>query len=89
MSVSETPEGFAVPLHRALVEPILLAGVPRGLAILIATLAAALGIGLQMWVAGLLTWVVGHSVAAVATRHDTHILPVMLRHVRQSGYWSC
>jgi type IV secretion system protein VirB3 len=89
MSMPDAPEGFSVPLHRALVEPILLAGVPRGLAILIATLAAALGLGLQMWIAGLLTWLIGHSIAAVATRHDAHMLPVLLRHIRQSGYWAC
>lgn len=82
-------DGLTVPLHRALVEPILLAGVPRGLAIMMATLGAALGLGLQMWIAGLVTWLVGHSVAAVATRRDPHILPVLLRHARQSGYWTC
>jgi type IV secretion system protein VirB3 len=89
MSRSDAPEGFSVPLHRALVEPVLLAGVPRGLAIMIATLAAALGLGLQMWLAGLLTWLVGHSVAAIATRRDAQILPVLVRHARQSGYWVC
>jgi type IV secretion system protein VirB3 len=89
MSELQTPEGFAVPLHRALVDPILLAGVPRSLAITIATIAAALGLGLQMWIVGLLTWLIGHSLAAMATRHDPHILAVMLRHARQSGYWLC
>ncbi|WP_454884469.1 VirB3 family type IV secretion system protein [Sphingomonas oryzagri] len=89
MSASDSPEGFAVPLHRALVEPVLLAGVPRGLAIMIATLAAALGLGLQMWVAGLATWIVGHSVAAMATRRDSQIVAVLIRHARQSGHWTC
>ena len=37
------PEDFVAPLHRALVEPILLAGAPRALAIVNGTLAAALG----------------------------------------------
>jgi type IV secretion system protein VirB3 len=89
MSDADAPDGLAVPLHRALVEPVLLAGVPRGLAIMIATLAAALGLGLQMWLAGLLTWLIGHSAAAIATRRDAHILAVLLRHARQAGYWSC
>lgn len=89
MSGSEPPDGFTVPLHRALVEPILLAGVPRGLAIMIATLAAALGLGLQMWGTGLVIWLAGHSMAALATRRDSQIAPVLIRHMRQSGYWTC
>jgi type IV secretory pathway TrbD component len=47
-------EGFAVPVHRALIEPILLGGAPRAIAILNGTVAAALGLGLRLWIAGLL-----------------------------------
>ena len=46
-------EGFEIPLHRALTEPILLGGAPRALAIVNGTVAAAVGIGLQLWLAGL------------------------------------
>lgn len=45
--------GFTVPVHRALTEPILLGGAPRAVAILNGTLAAALGLGLRLWIAGL------------------------------------
>ena len=45
-------EGFEVPLHRSLTEPILLGGAPRAIAIVNGTIAAALGLGLQMWLAG-------------------------------------
>ena len=38
-------EGFEVPLHRSLTEPILLAGAPRSIAIVNGTVAAALGLG--------------------------------------------
>ena len=89
MNTLSSPEGFAVPLHRALVEPVLLAGVPRGLAIMIATLAAALGLGMQMWMSGLVTWLLGHSIAAMLTRRDSQIVSVLIRHARQSGYWAC
>ena len=41
--------GFTVPVHRALTEPILLAGAPRAFAILNGTLAGAIGLGLQLW----------------------------------------
>ena len=83
------PEGFEAPVHRALVEPILLGGAPRGVAILNGTLAAALGLGLQQWLAGLLLWAAGHSLAVLAARRDPDFVPVLARHLRQSGYWSC
>ena len=44
--------GYEVVLHRALTEPILLAGAPRSFAILNGTLAASIGLGLRLWLAG-------------------------------------
>lgn len=49
-------EGFEVPIHGALGSPILLGGAPRMLAIVNGTLAAAVGLGLQQWLAGVLLW---------------------------------
>ena len=93
MSVSEWQgqrlEGYEVPLHRALTEPILLGGAPRGIAILNGTLAAALGLGLQMWLAGLIFWVVGHSLSVFAARRDPDFATVMARHLRQKGWLAC
>jgi hypothetical protein len=45
-------EGFEAPIHGSLGSPILLGGAPRGLAIVNGTLAAAVGLGLQQWIAG-------------------------------------
>ena len=45
--------GFEAPVHRALTEPILLGGAPRAVAITNGTLAAAVGLGLRLWIAGL------------------------------------
>ncbi|QBE92457.1 conjugal transfer protein [Sphingomonas paucimobilis] len=73
--------GFAAPVHRALAEPILLAGAPRALAIVNGTLAAAVGIGLRLWIAGLVMAVVGHGLAVWAARRDPQILPVARRHL--------
>jgi type IV secretion system protein VirB3 len=82
-------EGFEAPLHRALTEPILLGGAPRGIAILNGTLAAAMGLGLQQWVAGLLLWLAGHSLAVFAARRDPDFAAVLARHLRQKAYLSC
>ena len=51
--------GFEVPLYRALVDPILLGGAPRTIAIINGTLAAALGLGLRLWILGLIVWIGG------------------------------
>jgi len=74
--------GFEAPVHRALTEPILLAGAPRALAIVNGTLAAAIGLGLRLWIAGLLIWIVGHALAVWAARRDPHFVEVVRRHVR-------
>jgi type IV secretion system protein TrbD len=81
--------GFEVPLHRSLTEPILLVGAPRSIAILNGTIAAALGLGLQMWIAGILVWAVGHSVSVFAARRDPVFAPVLIRHLRQKAWLAC
>ena len=89
MSGAPAIDGFEAPVHRALAEPIRLGGAPRGLAIVNGTVAAALGLGLQQWLAGLLLWAVGHTLAVVASRHDPHVAPVLARHLAQRDYLAC
>lgn len=82
------PSGFAVPVHRALTEHILLGGAPRGLAIANATLAGAVGLGLQLWIAGIAVFVLGHAVAVWAARHDPQFVDVARRHLRFPSHFS-
>lgn len=77
--------GYVVPVHRALTEPILLGGAPRAVAILNGTLAAALGLGLRLWLAGLLLWAIGHAAAVWAARRDPLFVDVVRRHLRIPG----
>ena len=79
--MSDVP-GFSVPVHRALIEPILLAGAPRSLAIVNGTLAAALGLGLRLWLVGLGAFAVGHLIAMWAARRDPQFVDVVRRHMR-------
>ncbi|QCI80485.1 conjugal transfer protein [Hankyongella ginsenosidimutans] len=81
-------EGFEAQLHRSLAEPILLGG-PRAIAIVNGTVAAALGLGLQQWIAGLVVWAFGHTLAVFAAKRDPDFAPVLTRHLRQKGHWSC
>jgi type IV secretion system protein TrbD len=82
-SISHQPSlGFQAPVHRALTEPILLAGAPRAVAILNGTLSAAIGLGLRLWIAGLVLWAVGHVAAVWAAKRDPDFVEVVRRHVR-------
>jgi type IV secretion system protein VirB3 len=87
--VGQHIEGFEAPIHRALVEPILLGGAPRAIAILNGTVAASLGLGLQQWIAGLVLWAIGHTLAVFAAKRDPDFGAVLARHLRQGGHLSC
>jgi type IV secretory pathway TrbD component len=89
MAASRHIDGFEVPVHRALAEPILLGGAPRAVAIVNGTVAAAIGLGLQQWLAGLVLFVAGHTLAAFAAKRDPDFMPVLVRHLRQKGWWAC
>ncbi|KQW72225.1 conjugal transfer protein [Phenylobacterium sp. Root77] len=82
MDVSLQAPVLEAPVHRALVEPILLAGAPRAMAIAIGTLAAAIGLGLRLWPVGLAVWVVGHLLAVWAARRDPQFAEVGRTHLR-------
>ena len=87
--MSGRPEGFEVPIHGSLGSPLLLGGAPRSVAIVNATLAAAIGLGLQQWIAGFILGVLGHSAAVFATRRDPAFASVLLRHLRQKSHLQC
>ena len=79
---ADLPPDYAAPVHRALTEPILMAGAPRAVAILNGTLAAALGLGLRLWLAGLVLGLIGHGLAVWEARHDPDFVDVARRHLR-------
>ena len=89
MSTDSSIEGFEAPIHRALVEPILLGGAPRTLAIVNGTVAAALGLGLQQWLVGLVLWLLGQSLMVFAAKRDPDFAPILARHLRHQGHLAC
>lgn len=82
-------DGFAIPVRRSLTEPILLGGAPRNVAIVNGTMAAALGLGLQLWVVGIAWWLIFHAIAVFMTGRDDQFLEVLIRHLKQKAYLSC
>jgi len=75
--MEEDVRGFFAPVHRALTEPILLGGAPRTVAIANGTLAGAVGLGLRLWIAGLVIW---------AAKRDAQFVDVGRRHLRYPAH---
>lgn len=78
--------GYFVSVHRSLAEPILLGGAPRGLAIANGTLAGAIGLGLRLWLVGLVIWGIGHALSVWAAKRDPQFVDVARRHLRFPNY---
>lgn len=78
MSDTQTkrPEGYEAPVHLSLIEPILVAGLPRTVAFVYWTIAAALIIGMhQLWI--LPISIIGHIALTRLTRFDPHFMDVV------------
>jgi len=79
----QLPDGFTIPVRRSLTEPILL-----GAAILNGTLAAALGLGLQLWLLGIIYYVCAHTLCVFFASRDPQFMEVLVRHIKHKGYLS-
>ncbi len=79
-------EGFEVPIHRSLTQPILIAGVPREFALLNGTLSAALIFGMQIIWALPLT-LVAHFFAVGLTKKDPQFMQTIKRHLHQKAFY--
>ena len=77
----EPIRGFEVPLHVSLTQPIFLGGVPRNYAILVWTLAGAVGLGLQLWYIGFPMGIVLHSIGYWLAKKDAHFFDIMRRNM--------
>lgn len=87
VAIDEPIAGFFAPVHRSLSDPILLAGAPRTVAIANGTLAAAVGLGLRLWLVGIVVWAIGHAAAVWAAKRDTQFVDVVRRHLRYPTYF--
>ncbi len=76
----QTP-GLEVPIHRSLIEPILLAGIPRNLAFINWTITAALAFGMrQIWVIAI--GLALHSIFSMLTKVDPHFFDNFMRELK-------
>lgn len=79
-------EGFEIPIHRSLTQVITIGGVPREIALLNGTLAAALVLGLHSPV-GLPLGVVLHVLAVALTKRDPQFFQTFRRQIKQKKYY--
>lgn len=86
MEAADDIPGFYAPVHRSLAEPILLGGAPRAVAIANGTIASAVGLGLRVWLAGIVIWALGHAAAVWAAKRDAQFVDVARRHLRYPPY---
>ena len=78
--------GFEIAIHKSLTEQLLLAGVPRGIAIFNGTFMAAMGLGLHSFYAvpvGLAL----HLLAVAATKKDPQFFDCFKRHIKQKDHY--
>jgi type IV secretion system protein VirB3 len=87
--VTQTPvPGFVIAFHSSLAEPVTIAGAPRTLAILNATLAAIITLGLQVPWLGLPLGLGVHALAAGLTKRDPYLFEALRRHLKHKPHLS-
>jgi len=86
--MDDIPEDYVAPLRTSLTRPILMAGVPRGFAILNGTVCAAIAFGLQQPLIGAPLWIVLQGCAAWAAARDPWFLETWPRHLAKPSYFA-
>ena len=79
-------EGFEVPIHSSLTQPILLGGVPREIAILNGTLTAAIFLGLHSPL-GIPIGLLVHWLTVAMAKKDPQFFETFRRQVKQKKYY--
>ena len=79
--------GFSIPIHQSLTQPILLAGVPREIAIINSTIGAAVTLGLQSFYALPICLLV-HWGAIFLAKKDPYFFTVIKRHLQKKKFYT-
>jgi len=79
-------DGFEVPIHRSLTEPILMAGCPRSVAFLNSTLAAAIGLGMHKFYLLVINLSL-HIIFVAVTKRDPQFFDVFRRNMNLKKYY--
>lgn len=80
-------EGFEIPIHRSLTQPIMIGGVPREIAILNGTITAALVLGMHSFY-GLPLGLVIHIASLTLSKRDPQFFATFRRQIKQRSFYS-
>ena len=86
MAENEIPDGFYVPIHKSLTEPMLMAGVPRDFCLVNATLGFAVGIMSAAYPVLILNFL-AHIIAVAFTKKDPQFFDCLKRHINEKKYY--
>jgi len=79
------PEGFRIPIHRSLAEPVMMGGVPRNIAIANGVAIVSCVLGAQnLWV--LPIGIISHVVLVALHRADKEILSILKRNLSKPSF---
>jgi type IV secretory pathway TrbD component len=80
--MSTIDDGYEVPIHRSLTEPILLAGMPRNVTLVFWTSAGAIALGAQQLWLGIIAAGL-HVAGAALTKRDPYFFDVLRRAIHR------
>lgn len=86
MRVDEKPEGYYIAVHKSLIDPFLMAGVPTNFFIMLGTMAMSIGVMLKMYwfipISFVLFFIVRHF-----TKKDPQFFESLLAHFKDKRYF--
>lgn len=80
------PEGYNIPLHRSLTEPLLMAGVPRNFCMMNLTMGLGISIMIKFYFFLLITFFL-HVVMVFVTKKDPQYFEALRRHVNDKDFF--
>lgn len=82
----DLPEGYYVPLHRSLTEPVLIAGVPRDFFFMNWSAGIAITISFTIYPFLIITFIL-HALMIYVTKKDPQYFGALRRHINDKKYF--
>lgn len=86
MKQIDKPAGFYVPIHKSLIDPLLIGGIDRNLCLGLWSIGMAIGVMMQMyWFLGVVAIV--HIVVRNLTKKDHMFFQALIDHIHNKSYY--
>lgn len=84
--MNEKPEGYYIPIHKSLVDPLLIGGIPRNLCLALWSCGIAIGVMLKMYWFFIVV-ISTHFVVLRMTKKDPDFFATVLSHLHDRHYF--